>query len=140
MSNPPPSSLGWKKDPMNKWNPSKSGKIVMDERHLHRLEEASIAERILDNIKEVCSLTASSAADLTRIFLGEEINSAGDIRDDQAARLLESYENSNPEKYDRNGPFYVEAHHNDNPEAMLIAKERCEPLLKLMSILYPTTR
>jgi len=126
-------SINWKIDPMHKWYPSRSGKIVMDERHLRRLEEASIAERILDNVKVVCSLTASNAADLTRAFLGEVIDSAEDIRYDQAVRLLESYENPESEAYS-------EASHNDNPEAILIAKERYEPLMKLMLILYPTAR
>lgn len=129
----------WKKDPMHKWNPSKSGKIVMDNRHLRRLEEASIAERVLDNVKAICSLTASNTADLTRIFLGETIDSAEDIRQDKAIRLLESYENLDPEtgKYDEYYNQHQEDSHNDNPEAILMAKESCESLVKLMLVLYP---
>ena len=126
--------VNWKTDPMHKWNPSKSGKIVMDERELQRLEEASIAERILDNVKAVCLLTASNAADLTRIFLGEAIDSAEDIRYDQAIRLLESYGDFEP----KDSIYYgKEASHNDTPEAILMMKENQAPLIKLMSILYP---
>lgn len=129
--------VNWKTDPMHKWNPSKSGKIVMDERELQRLEEASIAERILNNVKEVCLLTASNAADLTRIFLGETIDSAEDIRYDQAVSLLESYGSLEPKDSICYGK---EASHNDTPEAILMAKESCEPLIKFMSILYPPIR